>query len=372
MNPMSVLFDCGPLRTGSLFRDPSSIIEAWHPEEVRGALERMECARASGKWLAGSASYELGYALLPKLTSKKFDEYSAPLLRFGVFEEVLTPDADEFNAQSSLSPLSPDWTFDEYQKAFTTVHEYISSGDIYQANLTFPMHASLQGCARSLYEKLKHRQPVYYGVFIDFGDVKILSRTPELFFSLSSSGRLRARPMKGTIKRSYIPEEDITLREQLAKSAKNRAENLMIADLLRNDLGRIAKIGSVQTPKLFEIETYSTVYQMVSEVVAQVAQGTRLTDIFTALFPCGSITGAPKIRAMQILSELEHSPRGPYCGTIGWIAPDGAMEFSVTIRTLVVEPSGLVRLDVGGGIVYDSDARDEYDEALLKSQFAQG
>jgi para-aminobenzoate synthetase component I len=177
--------------------------------------------------------------------------------------------------------------------------------------------------------------------------------------------------MKGTIKRSADRTEDAALRAQLAGSEKDQAENLMITDLLRNDFARIAQIGSVQVPSLFEIESYATVHQMISEVTATIKPDCGLSDILLALFPCGSITGAPKIRAMQILARLETAPRDAYCGMIGWIAPYGAMEFNVAIRTLICGPTGQARLNVGGGVVYDSSAQSEYDEALLKSAFAQ-
>jgi para-aminobenzoate synthetase component 1 len=176
--------------------------------------------------------------------------------------------------------------------------------------------------------------------------------------------------MKGTIKRGAAAAEDDALKAHLRASEKDQAENLMITDLLRNDFGRIAEISSVRVPSLFEIESYTTEHQMISEVTAQIRPDCGLADILTAVFPCGSITGAPKIRAMEILADLETTPRDAYCGAIGWIAPDGAMEFNVAIRTLICDASGGVRLNVGGGVVYDSTAEGEYREALLKGQFA--
>lgn len=366
----SVLFDTGPLGTGSHFTDAERIIEAWHPGEVEGALATMETAQASGKWLAGSASYELGYALLPELLDLLPGGRREPLLRFGVFDGVRAAEPFAATGVSKLSPLHPEWNFADYEKAFRRVHDYIGAGDIYQANLTFPLIAQHEGCLYTLYDQLQRRQSVPYGAFVDLGETKLLSRSPELFFSLSASGQLCARPMKGTAPRSTDPERDAAAKTELAQSEKNQAENLMITDLLRNDFGRIARIGSVRVPKLFAVETYATVHQMVSEITAELLPGKTLRDIFAAVFPCGSITGAPKIRAMQILSDLETAPRGSYCGAIGWIAPDGRMEFSVAIRTLICEPTGRVTLNVGGGIVHDSTARGEYDEALLKSRFA--
>lgn len=371
MSAASVLFDRGPLGSGSLFRDPEDIIEAWHPDEVGPALQAMEAAQQAGKWLAGSASYELGYALTPDIFRGHRASGDEPLLRFGVFDQVMPPTEVPAGNAAHLGTFTPEWCFETYKEAFDTVHEFLKSGDIYQANLTFPITATYEGCLRLLYEKLRQKQSVPYGAFVDLGATKLLCRSPELFFSLSVEGQLRARPMKGTIKRSADPLEDAALRAQLAGSEKDQAENLMITDLLRNDFARIAQIGSVQVPSLFEIESYATVHQMISEVTARIRPDCGLCEILLALFPCGSITGAPKIRAMQILARLETAPRDAYCGMIGWIAPDGAMEFNVAIRTLICGPTGQARLNVGGGVVYDSSAQSEYDEALLKSAFAQ-
>ncbi len=368
--PPSVLFDRGPLGTGTFFNDPEQIIEAWEPAEVYEALRALEAAQATGKWLAGAASYELGYALIPKIADRLPQNRSEPLLRFGVFDAPQAPPADLPKGDFDLSDFTPHWTEESYSDAFNQVRNYLKSGDIYQANLTFSLAAKLKGCAFGLYRHLADAQPVPYGALVDLGGTKLLSRSPELFFALSAQGEIRARPMKGTIRRGATPEEDSALKAKLAASEKNQAENLMITDLLRNDIGRIAKVGSVHVPKLFAIESYTTVHQMTSDVVAQVLPDTNLTAIFEALFPCGSITGAPKIRAMEILSDLEPQARNAYCGAIGWIAPDGAMEFNVAIRTLVCAPSGAVTLNVGGGIVYDSTAASEYREAILKSEFA--
>ena len=202
------------------------------------------------------------------------------------------------------------------------------------------------------------------------GGPALLSRSPELFFSIDADRNIMARPMKGTAPRGGTPDEDAALAKWLQRSEKNRAENLMIVDLLRNDMSRISEIGSVKVPVLFAVETYTTLHQMTSSISSKLVEGTSLTDIFRALFPCGSITGAPKIRAMQIIHELEAGPRGAYCGAIGWIAPNGAMTFNVAIRTLTCFEDNTVRLNVGGGVVYDSDAAGEYEEALLKRRYA--
>lgn len=367
----SILFDRGPLGVGSLFSQPERIVEAWHPQDIKEALCVMETAQAEGKWLAGTASYELGYVLTPKLFPKLPQNRQEPLLSFGVFNQVQSVPEPKTGGEARLGRFEPGWDFQTYSDAFDIIHKFIRDGDIYQANLTFPMTATYEGCPQSLYESLKQKQPVPFGAFVDFSEAKILCRSPELFFSLSSGGQLRARPMKGTIRRSLDVTEDAALAAQLAASEKDQAENLMITDLLRNDLSRISQIGSVRVPALFEIESYATVHQMTSEVTAKIQPDCKLSDIFTAIFPCGSITGAPKLRAMEILSSMESSARDTYCGAIGWIAPDGSMEFNVAIRTLICRPSGEATLNVGGGIVYDSTAESEYSEALLKAQFAQ-
>jgi para-aminobenzoate synthetase component 1 len=250
------------------------------------------------------------------------------------------------------------------------VKDYIGVGDIYQANLTFPLTCKRTGSLDALYAALQAKQSVPFGALVDLGGPALLSRSPELFFSIDADRNIRARPMKGTAPRGGTPEEDAALAKWLHRSEKNRAENLMIVDLLRNDMSRISEIGSVKVPALFAVETYATLHQMTSSISSKLVEGTYLTDIFRALFPCGSITGAPKIRAMQIIHELEAGPRGAYCGAIGWIAPNGAMTFNVAIRTLTCFEDNSVRLNVGGGVVYDSDAAGEYEEALLKGRYA--
>ena len=346
------------------------MIRADTPDEVEAAFDAMERAKADGKWLAGFMSYELGYLTSPKLKDLLPPDRALPLIQFGVFEGPETLDALHDAETATLAPPTPYWSRDRYAQAFETVHDYIGAGDIYQANLTFPLSATALGSAEAVYSALCIRQPVPHGALVRFGDTALLSRSPELFFSLSADGELSTRPMKGTAPRGATPEKDDALLEDLQTSIKNRAENLMIVDLLRNDMSRVSEVGSVKVPDLFVVERFATLHQMTSTITSQLLAGTSLRDLFMALFPCGSITGAPKVRAMQIIRELETAPREAYCGSIGWIAPDGSMEFNVAIRTLLYEPDGTVRMNVGGGVVYDSTASDEYDEALLKAQFA--
>lgn len=363
-----VRFDHGPLRRGSVFDAPNQVIRADTPDDVPAAFDAMERAQADGKWLAGYFSYEFGYLTSPKLVDLMPQDRTTPLFEFGVFD---TPDRPEWVRQdpAELAPLDPGWSGARYADAFKSVHDYIGAGDIYQVNLTFPITTQTNASAAALYASLRRRQPVPHGALVDFGDIALLSRSPELFFSLSASGQLTTRPMKGTAPRGTSLAQDDELRATLHASEKNRAENLMIVDLLRNDMSRVSEIGSVKVPELFHVERFSTLHQMTSTITSQLKPDVSMRDMFMALFPCGSITGAPKVRAMQIIAELETSPRDAYCGSIGWIAPDGSMEFNVAIRTLMYDQGGKVRLNVGGGVVYDSTAGDEYAEALLKAAF---
>jgi len=244
--------------------------------------------------------------------------------------------------------------------AVNRIRDYISAGDCYQVNLTFPLRFEWFGQPLALYARLRERQPVRYGGFVGDDEGGIVSLSPELFLEKRGE-RLLTRPMKGTAARPLDPAV-------LLSSAKDRAENLMIVDLLRNDLGRVATAGSVTVDRLFDIEDYPTVWQMVSEVSARVP-GVGLGDILRALFPCGSITGAPKIRAMQIVAELEAAPRGLYTGALGWIAPSGDFRLNVAIRTLELAPDHTGKLGIGSGIVADSLAMAEWCECQLKAGF---
>lgn len=366
---MKLSFDCGPTGQPVVFRAPREVITAATPEDVGPALAALDAGRRAGLWLAGYASYELGYALEPRLAGLMPPARRLPLLRFGLYEAPAAAEPVTGGA-FRLGRLVPDWTPGRYAEAFEQVHRWIGAGDIYQANLTFALRADFAGDPRGLYAALAARQPVTHGVMIeqDAGPA-ILSRSPELFFRIDGQGRISARPMKGTAPRGRTPEEDADLRARLSHDEKTRAENLMIVDLLRNDLSRIAMPGSVAVPDLFRIETYQTVHQMVSQIEARLPPDPDLGGLLAALFPCGSVTGAPKIRAMEIIRALEDHPRELYCGAIGWMAPDGAATFNVAIRTLLIE-DGTAVLNVGGGLVWDSRARSEYQEALWKSRFA--
>lgn len=353
------------------------MILAHEADQVPGAMAALRQATAQGNWLAGYAAYELGYVLMPKLAAAMPENRDTPLLAFGVFDAPksgvsVAPLSPSDGASAVMTPHQAAWDQAAYGARFDAIKAYIEAGDIYQANLTFPIKSQSQADLGALYSALQARQPVRYGACLDFGvGPKILSRSPELFFRTDAHGAIETRPMKGTAPRHADPQTDAARRDWLQNDEKNRAENLMIVDLLRNDISRIAKLGSVAVPELFAIETYETLHQMVSRITAQLLPGIGLPDILQALFPCGSITGAPKLRAMQILRDLEPAPRGIYCGSIGWMAPDGASCFNVAIRTLSLFDDQRIRLNVGGGIVYDSQVDSEYEEALWKARFAQ-
>ena len=364
--------------TGSvmLFAEPEEIIVAHEAQEFLLALERMDAARADGKYLAGYMSYEAGYLFEKKLAPLAGVQRDVPLLCFGVFaspsgDNAKLPPKTLMNADDFLSDVKPGWTLAEYSAQFSKLHQHLRQGDCYQANLTMPIHARWHGDPLTAFWSLIERQPVKYGALVNLGGAVILSRSPELFFSVKE-GWIETHPMKGTVKRGASGAEDAELIAGMLKDEKTLAENRMIVDLLRNDISRISEVGTLNVPKLFEIETYPTVHQMVSHVRAKLLPDMTVGDIFAALFPCGSITGAPKMRAMEILYDLETGPRNAYCGAIGTISPSGDMRFSVSIRTITLFEDGDAIFNVGGGIVFDSTADAEYDECLLKAKFATG
>ncbi len=268
-----------------------------------------------------------------------------------------------------VPPLAwtPDLDRAGYEDRVRRVLGYIRAGDIFQANLTLRHLATRPPGipAAELYLRLRAATPAPFAAYLGFGSTTLLSASPERFLRLDPEGRIETRPIKGTRPRAADPEADRRLRDDLLGSVKDRAENLMIVDLMRNDLGRVAAVGSVTVPALFEAETFATVHHLVSEVRAQLRPGLGAIDLLRATFPGGSVTGAPKIRAMEIIDELEASRRGPYCGSIAWLGYDGAMDSSIVIRTVVATDSVLVA-QAGGGIVADSDPAAEYEEMRLK------
>jgi len=348
------------------FENPVEIITAITEDDIQPAFEAIETHRKNGHYLAGYFSYELGYLLEPSLR-ENYKESSAPLLQIGVFEGPpnLAP-ADKLYTSKPVSlALSPKWSQQDYTERFETVKNYIEQGHVYQINLTFPMIGQTPHTASDLYAGLRRAQPGRYGGIVNLSDEQIISFSPELFFQ-KTNRKLRMRPMKGTRPRLSDAASDEASVKDMQAEPKSMAENLMIVDLLRNDLSRLCEPGSVKVPELFSLETYPTLHQMTSQVEGVMSKDTSWQDIFKGLFPCGSVTGAPKIRAMELISELENAPRGPYCGAIGYITPDNEACFNVAIRTLRLN-EGDVRYDVGSGVVLDSIAEDEYNECLLKA-----
>ncbi|KRA80411.1 aminodeoxychorismate synthase component I [Altererythrobacter sp. Root672] len=367
-----------------LFEDPSEIFVARRPEEVLPVLEAAEAARkASGGTLAGYLAYEAGLALEPKLAPLAAARTGAdgPLVWFGLFDAPKLIPTDQVadwlaeragSGPASIGPLQPQISTGAYLDAFATLQEAIRAGDIYQANLTMPLAGAARGDPLALYAAIRPAANAGYGGVIFDGSHWLLSFSPELFFSLKGDAA-KAKPMKGTRPRGQTPDEDKALADELAGSAKDKAENLMIVDLLRNDLSRVAVAGTVKVEDLFTIETYPTLHTMVSTVRAQLRPGQDAMDMVRALFPCGSITGAPKVRAMELIDAVERDARGPYCGSMGRIGTDEAA-FNVAIRTIRLTPGENDRhhavLGVGGAIVADSDGMAEWRECLIKGGFA--
>ena len=352
------------------FSHPVAVIAARLVDEIPAAFRAIEAALAAGRHVAGWMSYELGYALEQRLMPLQRDDRKVPLLCFAVFdapEEIGRQDLQP-GGRAYSGPLRHEWDRRAYDERFRRVHDYIEAGDIYQANLSFRSRFAFAGDPLALYLQLRDSAAAAHGAYIDDGERQILSLSPELFFAVGSDGKITARPMKGTAPRGSDELSDARAKAALSASPKNRAENLMIVDLLRNDVGRLALIGSVAVPDLFSLETYPTFHTLVSTVTAQLKPATRAEAIVRALFPCGSVTGAPKIRAMEIIRELETSPRGVYCGAIGYFAPDGSANFNVAIRTITIQGNE-GELGIGGAIVQDSHSDAEYDECLLKARY---
>nr|WP_246351967.1 aminodeoxychorismate synthase component I [Sphingobium subterraneum] len=366
-------------RRAKLYRDPVEVVEARSLAQVVPALERLRQARERGLHAAGYIGYDAGAALERRLErlDRPAREGDAPSLWFGLFRDVqeIAPEdvSDLFPAPVDVGgPLRPLISQEDYGAAFARVMDYIRAGDIYQANLTFPCEVPFSGDARALYGMIRPRAAAGHGALVMTGTHWLLSFSPELFFTLDGQV-LTARPMKGTAARSDDGVQDAAHADALREDPKQRAENLMIVDLLRNDLSRVAEPGSVRVPHLFAIESYPTVHHMTSTVTAHLREGLDAIDAIRALFPCGSITGAPKVRAMEIIDAVEARARGPYTGSIGTIDPDGDAAFNVAIRTICVKDGddhGILAL--GSGIVADSQADDEWQECLRKGQFLSG
>ncbi|MBA5723984.1 aminodeoxychorismate synthase component I [Candidatus Liberibacter sp.] len=372
--PPFILFRDDWTSESLLFSDPIEVICARNEQEFYSAFPRLEQARLQGKWLAGYLSYEAGFFLEKSLRHLAQFDQRIPLLCFGVFDSPPSSDPSLIFRSSSSKEFLLDprvsWNFETYRQKFQELYQELRCGNCYQGNLTFPITANWSGDPLSAFWSLIARQPVRYGSFVSLEGPIVLSRSPELFFHINEQGWIETRPMKGTMPRGLNPLEDQKLIDTLRNDSKNLTENRMIVDLLRNDLSRISTTGTVKTLNLFEIESYTTVHQMVSTICGKLIKDLSLKEIFSALFPCGSITGVPKIQTMKIIQRLEQMPRGIYCGAIGFIAPSSVMRFSVAIRTISLFRDNQAVLNVGGAITYDSTAQSEYEECLLKSRFA--
>ena len=366
-----VLLDTADGSPARLYQTPVRVIEARTSEAVGPALAEIRAATQGGLHAAGFLSYEAGTAFEPVLGGAASDR--VPLLWFGVFADWVAVDdvAAWLPDPAGAWVGAPEPTIDRarYGERFAAVQALIAAGDLYQANLTYPARVPFDGDPLAVYARVRAGAAAGYGAIVATGTHTMLSFSPELFFA-RDGGRLTCRPMKGTARRGETAAGDAAAIAALQGDAKQRAENLMIVDLMRNDLSRVARAGSVAVPQLFAVETYPTVHQMVSTVTANLAEGLDTTDVIAALFPCGSITGAPKIRAMQAIGDIEGSARGVYTGSIGRIDPNGDAAFNVAIRTLTIAAGGThATFGVGSGIVADSDDDAEWDECAAKGDF---
>ena len=360
----------------TLFEHPIEIIRADQPDQVPAALAAIRHGLEAGLHAAGFFAYELGYILEPRLAALLPEVRSVPLLWIGLYRkprhmsgaEVQSWLTAEAIGDSSPSDVKHTWNSEAYLERFAIVQDNIRSGDIYQLNLTFKAKFKLHGSPLALYRDLRLKQRVAYGGLVDTGDVTILSSSPELFIEQHGKN-ISTRPMKGTAPRAGTEDGDRDVRQMLSSDIKSRAENLMIVDLMRNDIGRIAELGSVSVTDLFTVETFKTLHQMTSGVRATLKDDVSLEELLKAIFPPGSVTGAPKIRAMELIRQLETDARGVYCGAIGQISPGGEALFNVAIRTAVVDRHGQGEMGIGSGIVADSQGSKEYAECLLKMKF---
>ena len=359
---------------------PVGVLEATRAGEVVSVLEGAAAAAARGLWVAGLVSYEAAPGLDPALVvrdRRPNDAFAAlPLAWFAMFERAeettLPVPRDEGVPDAPDGTWMPTTLRERFESSVDEIHRLIAAGETYQVNHTMRLRSRVEGDPRGLYRDLCYAQRGAYSAYLDLGRYRVLSASPELFFE-RRGGSIVTRPMKGTAPRGRWPEEDRAAAEHLLESAKDRAENAMIVDLLRNDLGRISRAGSVTWADVFQVERYETVWQLTTTVSAELEPGIGLAEIFRGLFPSGSVTGAPKVRTMEIIRDLEDSPRGIYCGAVGFLAPEGSgrpdARFNVAIRTVTVDTaSTTAEYGVGGGITWDSEAGSEYEEAVAKSR----
>jgi len=361
------------LRSGEalLCPTPDRVLTTTRWAEVAGVLQQVHDATAAGSWAYGFVSYEAASGLDPRLPGG-WTPGQPPLVWFGLCTEParVDPLAGSGLPTAQTAPWRPDWTAAAHGRAVETVREHIAAGETYQCNLTDRLRSTVTGDPEALYSRLALAQRGAHNAYLDLGRHVVASASPELFFEWVGD-EVRPRPMKGTAPRGRTTAEDEEQSRALRASAKEQAENVMIVDLLRNDLSRVAEVGSVTVQELLALERYPTVWQMTSQISARVRPDVGLPELFGALFPCGSVTGAPKQRTMQLIRELEQAPRGVYCGAIGLVAPPSApfrARFSVAIRTVVVDrASGEAVYGAGGGITWRSDPARERAELLAKA-----
>jgi para-aminobenzoate synthetase/4-amino-4-deoxychorismate lyase len=360
-----------------LFEAPQQLIACRQPRDVPAALERVESAVRAGQFVAGFMAYEAGYGLLPKLSELPVPPLQEHALWFGVFAAPrklrgravaawLSERAGSVPA--SVSRLRFEGDRAEYGRDFERIQEHLRAGDTYQVCQSRRARFDVHGSATALFQRLRAAQVTPYSALIDTGEYSLVSLSPELFFR-KQGGRVELKPMKGTAAPGKDAAEDAAIAERMREDPKSRAENVMIVDLLRNDIGRLAKPGSVRVPELFAVERFDSVLQMTSTILAEVEPDLGLGQLMRSLFPSGSVTGAPKLRTMQLIHELEPSARGIFCGSIGFVSPENDACFNVAIRSLFVDRTGQGRLSVGSGVVVDSDCQSEFDECLLKARF---
>ena len=343
---------------------PVQVLQARSCCEVRSVLEAVQARADAGFWCVGFVTYEAAPAFDAALKAHHSDEL---LAWFAVYAQPL-PQGAEFPGSAVQADWQSGLARNDFDAAFNAVQHAIAAGDVYQLNLTAPLPGRLrQGVAWDLFQALRMAQPGGYAAYLDTGEQQVLSVSPELFFAWDGE-HLLMRPMKGTAPRGATPQEDAALAQALRDSPKEQAENVMIVDLIRNDVSRLAQSFSVQVPQLFELRALPTVWQMTSDVAARTRPGTRLFDVFAALFPCGSVTGAPKVQSMRLICELEPEPRGVYCGAIGVVRPGGTALFNVAIRTVTVR-GDVLACGIGSGITAGASQEGEWQEWRHKQAF---
>lgn len=359
----SGLFRYGPDREWLRFESPTETVTIDEIDEVLPALRRAETASASGAWVVGLLSYDAGPAFDPAVHAQR--DSDTPLLAYGIFDEARDSHGP-VDAPFEVGAWVPDQSESDYARAIDAVRDFIAAGETYQVNYTVRRHSTFWGSAEGLFASLVRAQNAHHDAFLHLGTHALASASPELFFTRVGNV-LSSRPMKGTRPRHFDPERDAALAHELTTSLKDKAENVMIVDMVRNDLGRIADVGSVKVPKLLSVEHYPTVHTMTSTVEA--TSDASLVETLRALYPVASITGAPKFRTTKIIADLERSPRGAYCGSAFVLSPHGRWEFNVIIRSVWLDlRAGSGTYGVGGGIVWDSDAANEWEEAEHKSR----